>query len=116
MNKKDAAPRLLSSHTLLASRSRAPLVLSRVRSTMMASYRNPNKKQELSAYHPNAIRNRLPVVFKDAAVPGKRFCKPRNEHTYECAPRRLRTLTSRDPSARCFSAPLCPHTLRCSLF
>ena len=51
---------------------------------MMASYRNPNKKQELSAYHPNAIRNRLPVVFKDAAVPGKRFCKPRNEHTYEC--------------------------------
>ena len=82
---------------------------------MMASYRNPNKKQELSAYHPNAIRNRLPVVFKDAAVPGKRFCKPRNEHTYECAPRRLRTLASRDPSARCFSAPLRSHTLRCSL-
>ena len=50
---------------------------------MMASYRNPNKKQELSAYHPNAIRNRLPVVFKDAAVPGKRFCKPRNEHSYD---------------------------------
>jgi len=37
-------------------------------------------KQSLTKYHPNAIRNRLPVVFKDAAIPGRRFCYPRNVH------------------------------------
>lgn len=52
-------------------------------STMKASYKDPNVKAALTKYHPNAIRNRLPVVFDNAAIPGKRFCYPRNEHTYD---------------------------------
>ena len=52
-------------------------------STNKDSYRDPNLKAALTAYHPNAIRNRLPVEFKDAAIPGKRFCYPRNQHTHE---------------------------------
>ena len=42
-----------------------------------------NKKMTLEPYHPNALRNRLPVEFKGSAIPGKRFCHPRNQHTYE---------------------------------
>ena len=56
---------------------------------MKASFKDPNVKAALTAYHPNAIRNRLPVEFKDSAIPGKRFCYPRNNHTYECARRWL---------------------------
>merc|ERR1712224_575976 len=52
-------------------------------STMKTSYGDPNKKAELTPYHWNAIRNRLPVTFDGAAIPGKRFCYPRNEHTYD---------------------------------
>ena len=59
-------------------------------STMKTSYGDPNKKAELTPYHWNAIRNRLPVKFDGAAIPGKRFCAPRNEHTYEYATQRPR--------------------------
>lgn len=41
-------------------------------------------KAKLTQYDPNALRNRLPVTFDNAAVPATRFCAPRNEHTYKC--------------------------------
>ena len=53
------------------------------KSTMKESFKDPNVKAALTKYHPNALRNRLPVEFKGAAIPGVRFCHPRNEHTYE---------------------------------
>ena len=52
-------------------------------STTKDSFKDPNCKAALTPYHPNAIRNRLPVEFKDSAIPGIRFCYPRNNHTYE---------------------------------
>ena len=54
-----------------------------INSTMKASFKDPNVKAALTPYHPNAIRNRLPVEFKDAAIPAVRFCHPRNDHTYD---------------------------------
>ena len=56
-----------------------------MRSTNKDSYRDPNLKAALVPYHPNAPRSRLPVHFQDEAKPFRRFCKPRNEHSYECA-------------------------------
>ena len=50
---------------------------------MKESFKDPNRKAALIAYHPNAIRNRLPVEFKDSAKPYVRMCYPRNEHTYD---------------------------------
>ena len=58
----------------------------RINSTMRASFRDPNMKATLTPYDPNALRNRLPVKFRDEAIPCVRFCKARGEHTYECAP------------------------------
>ena len=52
-------------------------------STMKESFKDPNVKAALTLYHPNAIRNRLPVEFKNSAIPHVRFCHPRNKHTYE---------------------------------
>jgi len=52
-------------------------------STSKESFKDPGLKQALSAYHPNALRNRLPVEFKDSAIPAARFCYPRNKHTYD---------------------------------
>ena len=52
-------------------------------STNKDSYRDPNLKAALVPYHPNAPRSRLPVHFKDEAKPFRRFCKPRNEHSYD---------------------------------
>ena len=52
-------------------------------STQKLSYKDPNMKQALTKYHPDAIRNRLPVTFDNAAKPGVRFCYPRNVHTAE---------------------------------
>jgi len=52
-------------------------------STAKDSFKDPNRKAALTAYHPNAIRNRLPVEFKDSAIPTVRFCYPRNQHTYD---------------------------------
>ena len=74
-----AHPTSASASALAAERG----VKARLNSTMKESYKNPNHKQALMAYHPNAIRNRLPVKFDGAAIPGKRFCSPRNNHTYE---------------------------------
>ncbi len=51
-------------------------------STMAASFRDPNLKTQLTPYHPNAPRNRLPVKFKDEPTHGKRFCKDRNAQSY----------------------------------
>eukprot|EP00965_Chrysotila_dentata_P168808 5574218-Pleurochrysis_carterae.AAC.4 len=42
------------------------------------SYKDPNVKQALTAYHPNAPRSRLPLQFKGEAQPFRRFCAPRN--------------------------------------
>jgi hypothetical protein len=52
-------------------------------STNKDSYRDPNLKAALVPYHPNAPRSRLPVHFQDEAKPFRRFCKPRNEHSYD---------------------------------
>ena len=52
-------------------------------STMRGSFTDPRRKAPLMKYHPNALRNRLPVEFKDAAIPCVRFCHPRNDHTYD---------------------------------
>lgn len=52
-------------------------------STMRLSYKDPNLKQALEKYDPNALRNRLPVNFDGAAKPFLRFCHPRNQHTYD---------------------------------
>jgi len=52
-------------------------------STMKDSFKDPNQKAALPPYHPNALRNRLPVEFKDSAIPNVRFCHPRNKHTYD---------------------------------
>ena len=52
-------------------------------STMRGSFTDPRRKAPLMKYHPNALRNRLPVEFKDAAIPAVRFCHPRNDHTYD---------------------------------
>jgi len=52
-------------------------------STMKGAFKDPGQKAALTAYHPNAIRNRLPVEFKDSAIPATRFCYPRNKHTYD---------------------------------
>ena len=52
---------------------------------MKDAFKDPNHKAALTPYHPNAIRNRLKVEFKDSAIPSVRFCHPRNEITYECA-------------------------------
>mmetsp|Transcript_8414 Transcript_8414/g.18763 ORF Transcript_8414/g.18763 Transcript_8414/m.18763 type:complete len:148 (-) Transcript_8414:154-597(-) len=51
-------------------------------STMKDSFKDPNLKQALTAYHPNAQRSRMPVQFKNEAKPFKRFCQVRNQHTY----------------------------------
>ena len=67
---------------------------SRVRSTNKDSYRDPNLKAALVPYHPNAPRSRLPVHFQDEAKPFRRFCKPRNEHSYECASFTMAILTT----------------------
>lgn len=53
------------------------------KSTTNESFKDPGLKATLTPYHPNAIRNRLPVVFKDSAIPATRFCFPRNQHTCE---------------------------------
>ena len=50
---------------------------------MKESFKNPNLTAALTPYHPNALRNRNKVEFKDAALPGVRMCYPRNQHTYE---------------------------------
>ena len=71
---------------------------------MKESFKDPNLKAALTPYHPNAIRNRLPVEFKDSAVPGKRFCYPRNQHTYECAA--LHTPRAAARTAACHAAIL----------
>jgi len=55
----------------------------KLNSTTKADYKDPNLKATLTPYDPNALRNRLPVEFKDAAIPHRRFCKARNEHTYD---------------------------------
>ena len=52
-------------------------------STAKASYKDPNEKQPIVKYDPNALRNRLPVVFEGAAKPFARFCQVRNNHTYD---------------------------------
>ena len=52
-------------------------------STMMASYKDPNLKAQLTPYHPLAPRNRMPVKFKNEPTPGKRFTKDRNAGTYD---------------------------------
>jgi len=54
-------------------------------STMQASYLNPAgaSNKALVAYHPNAIRSRLPTTFPNEAKPYKRFCQPRGQHTYD---------------------------------
>ena len=49
-----------------------------LKSTTKESFKDPNVKQQLSKYDHNALRNRLPVVFKGEAEPYKRFCQPRN--------------------------------------
>mmetsp|Transcript_551 Transcript_551/g.1122 ORF Transcript_551/g.1122 Transcript_551/m.1122 type:complete len:161 (+) Transcript_551:25-507(+) len=54
-----------------------------LQSTMKESFRDPNLKATLTPYHPNAPRSRLPVHFTDEAKPYRRFCKPRNEHSYD---------------------------------
>ena len=46
---------------------------------MKEGFKDPNVKAQLIPYDHNALRNRLPVVFKDAAKPYARFCKPRND-------------------------------------
>ena len=50
---------------------------------LRASFKDPNEKAPMIAYDPNALRNRLPVKFDNAAEPFRRFCAPRNNHTYE---------------------------------
>ena len=52
-------------------------------STAKDSFKDPNMKAALTPYHPNAIRNRLPVHFHGEAKPHRRFCQQRNEHTYD---------------------------------
>jgi len=52
-------------------------------STMRGSFTDPRRKAPLMKYHPNALRNRLPVEFKGAAIPCVRFCHERNNHTYD---------------------------------
>ncbi len=52
-------------------------------STAKASFKDPNEKQPIVKYDPNALRNRLPVVFDGAAKPYARFCQVRNNHTYD---------------------------------
>jgi len=54
-----------------------------ITSTAKLSYKDPNEKQPIVKYDPNALRNRLPVVFDGAAIPMARFCAPRNNHTYD---------------------------------
>ena len=56
-----------------------------LRSTSKDSYKDPGRKQPLTKYHPNALRNRMPVHFANEAAPQRRFCQPRNQHTHECA-------------------------------
>ena len=53
------------------------------RSTCKESYKDPNMKAQLTKYHPNARRSRLPEHFANEAKPYVRFCQVRNEHTYE---------------------------------
>jgi len=55
----------------------------KLNSTTKSDFKNPNLKASLTPYDPNALRNRLKVEFKDAAIPGIRFCKERNGHTYD---------------------------------
>jgi len=71
-------PTMKKSYAGNAEQGKAP-----ANSTMKESFKDPNQKQALTAYHPNAIRNRLPVEFKDSAIPAARFCYPRNKHTYD---------------------------------
>ena len=52
-------------------------------STSKESFKDPNQKMQLTPYHPNAQRSRLPIKFKDEAKPHKRFCQVRNQHTYD---------------------------------
>lgn len=54
-------------------------------STARTSFKDPNAKAQLIPYHPNALRNRLVVEFQNEAIPGRRFCAPRNQTSYECA-------------------------------
>ena len=58
-----------------------------VHSTQKDSFKDPNMRQQLLPYHPNALRSRVPVHFKNEAKPFQRFCQVRNEHTYECVHR-----------------------------
>ena len=60
------------------------------RSTSKASYKDPNMKMQLTPYHPNAQRNRLPVKFDNEATPFRRFCQVRNASVeYASAPKCL---------------------------
>ena len=52
-------------------------------STARESFKDPNLKQALQKYDPNALRNRLPVKFDNEAKPYMRFCQVRNQHTYD---------------------------------
>ena len=87
--------------------------LSGLSSTMKESFKDPNQKAALTPYHPHAIRNRLPVVFKDAAIPGVRFCYPRNVPSMCAAPPCFFLRISRvhspsacaSPRARCSRKP-----------
>lgn len=54
-----------------------------ITSTNKADFKDPNLKAALTPYHWNAPRSRLPVHFKGEAAPFRRFCKPRNEHSYD---------------------------------
>ena len=38
----------------------------------------------MTEHHARARGSRLPVHFENEAKPFRRFCKPRNEHSYEC--------------------------------
>lgn len=66
-------------------------------STMRGSFTDPRRKAPLMKYHPNALRNRLPVEFKDAAIPAVRFCHPRNNHTYDIFSGNKEVRTPRHP-------------------
>lgn len=51
---------------------------------MKTSFKNPNAKAQLTPYHWNALRNRLPVdLGPEAAIPFVRFCKQRNIESHD---------------------------------
>lgn len=44
-------------------------------------------RPKLQPYHPEAICNRLPVVFDNEAIPCVRYCAPRNVHQVSLGPK-----------------------------